>query len=85
MTSDSFADQTFTGVLSYDDSALVRVEPEFLAPTDGLIVSFIFLNVTYTEKDDVYSPDSPLTNFNNGVFEGLDFFVNDAPKVFAII
>lgn len=84
VTSGSLLGQTFTGFLSYNDSALTGVESEDLGPADELKVSFNFLGATYTEKNEQEFPDFPLVNFNNGVFEGLDFFVNDSPTIFVI-
>lgn len=84
VTSGALLGQTFTGLLSYDDSTLTKVGSEFLSPAEGLEVSFNFLGTAYTEKNDVNFPDFPLTNFNNGVFEGLDFAVNNSPTIFVI-
>ena len=84
VTSGSLLGQTFTGLLSYDDSTLTKVGPEFLSPAEGLKVSFNFLGTAYTEKNDVTFQDFPLTNFNNGVFEGLDFAVNNSQTIFVI-
>lgn len=83
-TSGTLLNQTFTGFLSYDDSTLRGVGAESLAPADGLNVSFNFLGSTYTQKNDVNYPELPLVNFNSGSFKGLDFFVNDSPKIFGI-
>ena len=82
--SGSLLGQTFAGFLSYDDSALTGVGAEALGVADELKVSFNFLGATYTEKNEVEFPDFPVTNLNNGVFEGLDFFVNDSPTIFGI-
>lgn len=84
VTSGSLSGQTFAGFLSYDDSALTGVGSELLGPADELKVRFNFLGAIYTEENEVEFPDFPLTNFNNGVFEGLDFFVNDSPTIFGI-
>ena len=57
---------------------------ESLADEDGLDVSFNFLGVNYTENNDLEFPNFPVIQFNEGVFEGLNFLVEDRFAIGAV-
>lgn len=79
------ANQSFLGNFSYDDAALSDpsieiIDPingnQIINPTNGLLsLSFNFLGQTYTAKSDSAFPDYPQLNFEAGLFQRLDYFV----------
>ena len=89
-TTGSLANQSFFGNFSYNDAALsdpnIPIDPsngnQLINLSNGLLsLSFNFLGKTYTEQSDSAQPDFPKLNFNGGLFQGLDFFVEASPSV----
>jgi hypothetical protein len=89
ITTGSLANQSFYGSFRYDDAALTDPNVQFIDPansnqiinaSNGLIdLSFNFLGNTYTQASDSNFPEFPQLNFQNGLFQGLDFFVFEDP------
>jgi hypothetical protein len=90
-----FAGTVGTGSFSYDDSLIVAGD-EILGVADGLTIGFSILGQTFTERDDLAFPQSPMLAFDGGAPVFLDLIIArdptvpgptpiDNPRVFAII
>ncbi len=64
--SGSLLNETYSGYFSFDDSALSRLDYEYLSVLD---LEFDFLGTKYTEEDDPYAE----VEFYDGDFLGLSF------------
>lgn len=90
-----FAGTVGTGSFSYDSSLIVAGD-EILGVADGLTIGFSILGQTFTERDDLAFPQSPMLAFDGGAPAFLDLIIGrdptvpgptpiDNPRVFAII
>lgn len=89
ITEGSLANQSFFGSFRYDDAALTDPSKQIFDPNNGnllindsnglLDLSFNFLGNIYTQASDVSFPDFPQLNFQNGLFQALDFLVFEEP------
>ncbi len=90
VTTGSLANQSFFGSFRYDEAALTDPSTQVIDPANGnqiinasnglLDLSFNFLGNTYTQASDSDFPEFPQLNFQNGLFQGLDFFVFEDPS-----
>lgn len=67
----------YSGSFRYDDSTLTNTGFEKIGTERGLAVVFNYLGNTYTEKDDIDYANFPIVSFNNGVLQGLNYWVAD--------
>ena len=80
VTEGSLAGNTFTGEISYDESALTGRGQEILRWEDGLTVRMTMLGETVTEFEDVDFPDFPQLLFVDGTLERLEFWVESEER-----
>jgi hypothetical protein len=73
ITCGPLADQEFQGSFCYNTATLTGIGSEELGVPQGLLISFEFLGVIYTEADDFDAPLYPRVLFENGSLAGLDF------------
>lgn len=72
------AGDSYTGVLSFDDTLVTSSFFGFLNEANGALnVSFTFEGTTYTNSDDRDYSNYPLASFENGTFVGLSFVVDN--------
>ncbi|WP_052754532.1 hypothetical protein [Calothrix sp. 336/3] len=65
--------KSYTGVFSYNDELLTGSGSTEISLFH---LSFNFLGITYTERDDVGYPRFPKITIQNGNFQGLNFVIN---------
>lgn len=75
-----FAGTVGTGSFSYDNSLIVAGD-EILGVADGLTIGFSILGQTFTERDDLAFPQSPMLAFDGGAPVFLDLIIGRDPTV----
>lgn len=67
----------YYGSFRYDDSTLTNIGLETIGTENGLAVAFNYLGNIYTAQDDTDYANFPIVSFNNGLLQGLNYWVAD--------
>ncbi|MDT0594943.1 hypothetical protein [Glaciecola petra] len=81
----TFAGESGTGTISFDDTDLLLIDEEFLGFSGSSFVdfealtdfSFTFLGQRFDQTNDLSFPDTPVFSLFDGFADSLDFFVED--------
>jgi hypothetical protein len=92
ITEGSLIGNQYYGSLSFNDSIITGVGEELITPANGnIMVNFTFIDrnlipKTYTQLDDIFAPEFPRIDYENGDFAGLVYYLNfDRPQALPLV